>query len=62
MPFVDTDDDVFLGEKSFATWHEALDHHQTLPYTRILPGYGAPDAKELFAPDAGVHDGREKEY
>ena len=23
MPFVDTNDDVFLGEKSFATWHEA---------------------------------------
>ena len=41
---------------------EALDQYQTLPYTRILPGYGAPGAKELFAPDAGVHDGREKEY
>ena len=48
MPFVDTNDDVFLGEKSFATWHEALDHHETLPYTRILPGHGAPGGKELF--------------
>ena len=39
MPFVDTNDDVFLGEKSF----------ETLPYTRILPGHGAPGGKELFA-------------
>ena len=38
-PFVDTNDDVFLGEKSF----------ETLPYTRILPGHGAPGGKELFA-------------
>jgi hypothetical protein len=37
MPFVDTNDDMFLGEESFATWHEALDHYETLPYTRILP-------------------------
>ena len=49
MPFVDTNNDVFLGEKSFATWHEALDHHETLPCTRILPGHGAPGGKELFA-------------
>ena len=50
MPFVDTNDDGFLGETSFATWHEALDHHyETLPYTRILPGHGAPGGKELFA-------------
>ena len=49
MPFVDTNDGVSLGEKSFATWHEALDHYQTLPYARILPGHGAPGGKELFA-------------
>ena len=36
MPFVDTNDDVFLGEKSFAMWHEALDRYETLPYTGIL--------------------------
>jgi hypothetical protein len=29
MPFVDTNDGVPLGEKSFATWHETLDHYQT---------------------------------
>lgn len=40
---------VFLGEKSFATWHEALDSYETLPYTEILPGHGAPGGKELFA-------------
>ena len=32
MPFVDTNDDVFLGEKSFATRHEALDHYETLSF------------------------------
>jgi hypothetical protein len=31
MPFEDTNHDVFLGEKSFATWHEALDRYETLP-------------------------------
>ena len=30
MPFVDTNDDVFLGEKSFATWHEALDRYEIM--------------------------------
>jgi acyl-CoA thioesterase len=49
MPFVNTNDDVFLNEKSFATWHEALDHYETLPYPRILPGHGAPGGKELFS-------------
>jgi len=39
MPCVDTNDYVFRGEKSF----------ETLPYTRILPGHGAPGGKELFA-------------
>ena len=48
MPFVDTNDDMFLGEKSFARWLEALDHYETLPYTRILPRHGAPGGKELF--------------
>ena len=42
MPFVDTNDDVFLGEKSFAMWQAALDHYATLPYARILSGHGAP--------------------
>jgi len=60
MPFVDTNDDVFLGEKSFATWHEALDRYETLPCTRILPGHGAPGGKRAVCPDAGVPDGREE--
>jgi hypothetical protein len=62
MPFVDTNDDVFLGEKSFATWHEALDHDETLPYARILPGQGAPGGKELFAPMRECMTAAEKEY
>jgi hypothetical protein len=48
MPFVDTNDKVFLGEKSFATWHEALDRYETLPCTRILPGHGAPGGKDCL--------------
>jgi hypothetical protein len=27
----------------------SLKGHETLPYTRILPGHGAPGGKELFA-------------
>ncbi|HEY3823157.1 MAG TPA: hypothetical protein VGL82_01310 [Bryobacteraceae bacterium] len=49
LPFVDTDDDEFLGEKSFAMWQAALDHYATLPYARILSGHGAPGGRELFA-------------
>jgi hypothetical protein len=30
MPFVDTNDDVFLGEKSFATWREALNRYEIM--------------------------------
>ena len=49
MPFVDTKDDVFLGEKSFATWHEALDRYETLPCTRILPDTARRAAKSCLA-------------
>jgi hypothetical protein len=62
MPFVDTNDDVFLGEKSFATWHEALDHYETLPCTRILPGHCAPGGKELFAQMRECMTAAKKEY
>ena len=62
MPFVDTDHDVFLGEKSFATWHEALDHYETLPYTRILPEHRAPGGKELFAQLPEYMTAAKKEY
>ena len=37
MPFVDTNDHVFLGEKSFAAWHEALDRYETLPAQEFSP-------------------------
>jgi len=36
MPFVDTNDDVFLGERSFATRQEALGNYEILPYTSDL--------------------------
>jgi hypothetical protein len=50
LPFVDTDDDGFLGEKSFAMRQAALDHYATLPYARILSRHGAPGGgRELFA-------------
>jgi glyoxylase-like metal-dependent hydrolase (beta-lactamase superfamily II) len=39
---------VFLGEKDFEGWAEALDNYQKLPYSRILPGHGAPGGAELF--------------
>ena len=51
-----------LGEKSFATWHEALDHYETLPYPRILPGHGAPGGKELFAQMREYMTAAKKEY
>jgi hypothetical protein len=47
IPFVDTNDDVFLGEKSF---------------TRILPGHGAPGGKELFAQMRECMTAAKKEY
>ena len=61
MPFVDTNDDVFAGERSFATWHEALDHYEILPYTRILPRHGA-GGKELFAQMREYMTAAKKEY
>jgi glyoxylase-like metal-dependent hydrolase (beta-lactamase superfamily II) len=39
---------VFLGENAFDSWADALDQYQKLPYTRILPGHGAPGETELF--------------
>jgi hypothetical protein len=54
MPFVDTDDDVFLGGKSFATWHEALDFYKTLPVHKDS-SRGSRRARRTVCPDAGVH-------
>jgi hypothetical protein len=62
MPFVHTRDDVFLGEKSFATRHEALNQYEILPYTRILPRHGAPGGKELFAQMREYMTAAKKEY
>jgi hypothetical protein len=45
---VDTNHDVFLGEKSFATWHEACDRYEALPYTESSRTM-RPGGKELFA-------------
>jgi glyoxylase-like metal-dependent hydrolase (beta-lactamase superfamily II) len=39
---------VFVGEKAFAGWADALAKYQNLAYTRILPGHGAPGGPELF--------------
>ena len=39
---------VFIGEKAFASWADALHNYQKLAYTRILPGHGAPGGTELF--------------
>jgi glyoxylase-like metal-dependent hydrolase (beta-lactamase superfamily II) len=39
---------VFIGEKAFASWADALDEYQKLAYTQILPGHGAPGGTELF--------------
>lgn len=51
MPFVDTNDGVSLGEKSFATWHEALDHYESILATntrisrREIPACNILDAR-----------------
>jgi hypothetical protein len=60
MRFVDTNDDVFLGEKSFATWHEALDRYETLPVHKNSPRTWRAGQQRAVCPDAGVPDGREE--
>lgn len=40
---------VFVGEKAFDSWNEALDRIVALPFDRYLPGHGEPGGKELFA-------------
>ena len=40
---------VFIGEKAFDSWDEALDRTVALPFDRYLPGHGDPGGKELFA-------------
>ena len=60
MAFVDTNDDVFLGEKSFATWHEALDRYETLPVHKNSARTWRVGRQRAVCPDAGVRDGREE--
>jgi hypothetical protein len=60
MPFVDTNDDVFPGEKSFATWHEALDHYEIPSVHKNPPRTWRPGRQRAVCPDAGVPGGREE--
>jgi glyoxylase-like metal-dependent hydrolase (beta-lactamase superfamily II) len=39
---------VFIGERAFETWLAGLQHYQQLPFTRVLPGHGAPGGPELY--------------
>jgi glyoxylase-like metal-dependent hydrolase (beta-lactamase superfamily II) len=39
---------VFVGEKAFASWTEALKETQRLHYQRLLPGHGDPCAHDLY--------------
>jgi hypothetical protein len=49
MPFVDTNDDLFLSEKPFATRHKALDRYRTLPAHKNSLRTWRAGHKELFA-------------
>jgi hypothetical protein len=62
MPFVDTDDGVFLGKKSFATWHEALDCYDTLPVHKNSPRIWRAAHKEPFAQMREYLTAAKKEY
>jgi glyoxylase-like metal-dependent hydrolase (beta-lactamase superfamily II) len=39
---------VFVGEKAFANWAEALNETRRLHYKRFLPGHGDPGGHDLF--------------
>lgn len=39
---------VFISERAFDSWSSALQHYKSQAYERILPGHGAPGAKELY--------------
>ena len=57
MPFVDT-----LNEKSFATWHEALDRYETLPVHKNSPRTWRVGHEELFAQMRGYLTAEKKEH
>jgi glyoxylase-like metal-dependent hydrolase (beta-lactamase superfamily II) len=39
---------VFLGERNFDGWRDALREYRSLPYDVVLPGHGAPGGKALY--------------
>ena len=39
---------VFIAEKAFDAWIAGLRHYKQLPFTRVLPGHGAPGGTELY--------------
>jgi hypothetical protein len=54
--------DVFLGEKSFATRHEALDRYETLSVHKNSPRTWRAGHKELFAQMREYLTAAKKEY
>jgi hypothetical protein len=51
-----------LREKSFATWHEALDRYETLPVHKNSPRTWRAGHKELFAQMREYLTAAKKEY
>jgi glyoxylase-like metal-dependent hydrolase (beta-lactamase superfamily II) len=39
---------LFLGERNFDGWRNAVRNYQTLPYEIVLPGHGLPGDKRLY--------------
>jgi len=39
---------LFLGERHFSSWRDAVRTYSQLPYGTILPGHGAPGGRELY--------------
>jgi glyoxylase-like metal-dependent hydrolase (beta-lactamase superfamily II) len=39
---------VFVAERAFDTWVQALGSYQAQSYTRLLPGHGSPGGQELY--------------
>jgi glyoxylase-like metal-dependent hydrolase (beta-lactamase superfamily II) len=40
---------LFLGERQFGSWRDAVRTYSRLPYGTVLPGHGAPGGRELYA-------------
>jgi glyoxylase-like metal-dependent hydrolase (beta-lactamase superfamily II) len=39
---------LFLGERRFTGWRDAVRTYSGLPYKRVLPGHGTPGGRELY--------------